>query len=561
MVDSSSRITGARRTIVVSAVLGALVVIGFLPVFAPAPASGPNSIAVDRARAHVAEIATRPHAMGSPEITDVRAVVADLLVGAGLEPERQVVRAPDFFFVPGREVEVVNLMARIPGTGSGDAIVLMAHYDTVPETPGANDDAAAVAALIEVARVLTGSAPMRNDVILLLTDGEEPNPRFGASAFVDHPWFRDVRVAFDFEAIGRSGPSMLVQANGPTGPLVSALADGVDDPVAFSFMSATADLIGGAATDFDVMKANDVPGMVFAYLGGSSVYHTAGDSIERLNDAGMAHHGAIALGLVRHFGDLDLASIRTGGEVAFYTLPGHLLVAHPEGWSWPLIVLGMLLTAGSVWVDRHAGRIRTSVAATARVGGGAGVAAVAIALVWWGIVTARPTMGRTESYAYLAVIGALVVGGWLIVSRLGRYPADALRVGAVATWGLFAAGLTLLAPGLGAGFVWVFLAGSAGLAIVSDSPDGSFRRWVAFIVVSVTTLVLVLPMVDTFFQVASPRPGNPDSQLPAVAAVVGLALFAACALVGTSLPWRGVRPSPTRRPGSTDRFARPHPIE
>ena len=59
------------------------------------------------------------------------------------------------------------------------AVALVAHFDSDPTTPGANDDAAGVAAILETARVLLSGPPLRNDVILLFTDGEEPAPRFG----------------------------------------------------------------------------------------------------------------------------------------------------------------------------------------------------------------------------------------------------------------------------------------------------------------------------------------------------------------------------------------------
>jgi len=51
--------------------------------------------------------------------------------------------------------EVVNLVAESPGARrKGEIVVLGAHYDTVPATPGADDNASAVAVLIEVARLM-----------------------------------------------------------------------------------------------------------------------------------------------------------------------------------------------------------------------------------------------------------------------------------------------------------------------------------------------------------------------------------------------------------------------
>ena len=48
-----------------------------------------------------------------------------------------------------------NLIVSQPGTRKSDEFVLLgAHYDTVPTTPGADDNASAVAVLLEVSRLL-----------------------------------------------------------------------------------------------------------------------------------------------------------------------------------------------------------------------------------------------------------------------------------------------------------------------------------------------------------------------------------------------------------------------
>lgn len=53
-------------------------------------------------------------------------------------------------------------------TGS---VVLAAHYDSVAAGPGASDDGAAIAAMLETVRALRGDDQLRNDLVLLITDG------------------------------------------------------------------------------------------------------------------------------------------------------------------------------------------------------------------------------------------------------------------------------------------------------------------------------------------------------------------------------------------------------
>lgn len=94
------------------------------------------------------------------------------LAGAGLAVERQE------YWVGARTH--VNLVAQIPGLESADEIVIVgAHYDTAPGTPGANDNASGVAALLALARALEGRR-MPRTLRLVAFDTEEP-PAFGTA--------------------------------------------------------------------------------------------------------------------------------------------------------------------------------------------------------------------------------------------------------------------------------------------------------------------------------------------------------------------------------------------
>jgi Zn-dependent M28 family amino/carboxypeptidase len=58
--------------------------------------------------------------------------------------------------------EVSNFIAELPGGGQKDELVVVgAHYDTVATTPGADDNASAVAMLIESARLMREMSPSR----------------------------------------------------------------------------------------------------------------------------------------------------------------------------------------------------------------------------------------------------------------------------------------------------------------------------------------------------------------------------------------------------------------
>ncbi len=69
---------------------------------------------------------------------------------------------------------VKNIEAVLPGAGQSSAVVVGAHYDTVPGSPGANDNATGVAAVLELARLLKPVEPRREIRLLAFVNEEQP---------------------------------------------------------------------------------------------------------------------------------------------------------------------------------------------------------------------------------------------------------------------------------------------------------------------------------------------------------------------------------------------------
>jgi Zn-dependent M28 family amino/carboxypeptidase len=94
--------------------------------------------------------------------------------------------------------EVCNLVAELPGERRVEEIVVLgAHYDSVWCTPGADDNASAVAVLLEVARLMRTSLPQRT-VRFVAFPCEEP-PHFhtgdmGSQTYARHCRERGERI-------------------------------------------------------------------------------------------------------------------------------------------------------------------------------------------------------------------------------------------------------------------------------------------------------------------------------------------------------------------------------
>ena len=116
---------------------------------------------------------------------------------------------------------VHNVVARLPGRDPSRAVLLVAHYDSVPTAAGAADDGSGVAALLETARALRSGPPPRNDIIFLFTDGEERG-LLGAQAFLrEDPWAYAAGVVLNFDSPGSSSPALMYETSPGNGLLVA----------------------------------------------------------------------------------------------------------------------------------------------------------------------------------------------------------------------------------------------------------------------------------------------------------------------------------------------------
>lgn len=133
-----------------------------------------------RLRAHVVELAGKigERSAYQPDEQDrARDYIAGEFKKAGYEVSLQQYSA-QLKSDSGRTRPYFNVEARLTpaSPATGGPWVLAAHYDTAPGTPGADDNASAVAVLLEAARLLKGARPARE--ILFVAFGTEEPPSF-----------------------------------------------------------------------------------------------------------------------------------------------------------------------------------------------------------------------------------------------------------------------------------------------------------------------------------------------------------------------------------------------
>jgi acetylornithine deacetylase/succinyl-diaminopimelate desuccinylase-like protein len=72
--------------------------------------------------------------------------------------------------------DITNIIVKLESSlhGSNDALLVNCHFDSVPQSPGASDDAVSCAIMIEALEVITqADKALKNNVIFLFNGAEE----------------------------------------------------------------------------------------------------------------------------------------------------------------------------------------------------------------------------------------------------------------------------------------------------------------------------------------------------------------------------------------------------
>ncbi|MBZ5694153.1 MAG: M20/M25/M40 family metallo-hydrolase [Acidobacteriia bacterium] len=262
-----------------------------------------------------------PHPVGSPANDAVRGRIVDELTRLGYQPQVQTAfDCAEYAYC----ATVNNVVARLDGTEPGSAVLLAAHYDSVPAGPGDSDDGTGTAAVLEIARALKAFPAPRHSIILLIDDGEEAG-LLGAHAFVDsHPWAKEVRAAVNLDSRGTSGQSLLFETGGANDWAVRLYARHAPRPSSSSIAYTVYKQLPND-TDFTVFKAAGYEGLNFAYIGDEVHYHTPLDNSANVDLASLQHHGENALPAVVALANSDLSS-PPQKEAVFFSVFGRWMI-------------------------------------------------------------------------------------------------------------------------------------------------------------------------------------------------------------------------------------------
>lgn len=474
----------------------AVAVIAFVMVLVVGRSAGPTPLPADApptsfsaARAAVIQraIAFQPRPAGSVANANARAVLRQALADAGFEVEEQ--RA----FACGRHgacANVVNVVATRAGTVPElQLVMLAAHHDSVPSSPGGSDDGMGAAAVVEAARALGAGARTKRGVVVLLTDAEEDG-LVGAEAFAKHhPLVRRVGAVVNVDARGSTGPSSMFETSADNRWLVDLYARAVARPSSSSLFYEVYRRMPND-TDFTVFRRT-ARGLSLANIENIARYHTPLDTFEGADPSTLQHHGEQAVALARALADADVdLAAPPAGDAGWFDVLGLGVVAWPLPWTQPIALLAFALVAVQAYRRRALQLDRALLAAPIVL-----VFALAAPLVFglvfgWRGKLATPWIGHPAPLL-ASLHFASICGGGLGASLFGARSVPAPRVAWASVW-LGWAFLGVASASVAPGAAWLFVVP----ALVAAAVPKRFSVVVPAAVAALLWLPLVPPLYE-----------------------------------------------------------------
>ena len=244
---------------------------------------------------------------------------------------------------------VTNLLAPVLSASGGEgasndkAIVMLAHYDSVPAGPGAADDGSGVASVLETARALRASGTKsKHPVLAVITDGEEAG-LLGAAAYVDNSvLLGHTGAVVNVEARGNQGRSQLFQTSAGNAPLIALYAKSAGSYASSSLYEEIYKRMPND-TDLTLFLGKGMPAFNFAFTGRVAHYHTPLDRRENLSAATLQQQGDNLFDVTHALMTADFASLAPAGNAVYLDLQGVLLPRMPASWALPIAIILLLL--------------------------------------------------------------------------------------------------------------------------------------------------------------------------------------------------------------------------
>lgn len=370
---------------------------------------------------------------------------------------------------------VTNIIGTVV-EGEGPALVLTAHYDSVPAGPGASDDLSGVATILETIRALKAAKLVsRHPVLAIFTDGEEAGLMGMRALMESDAWRKRLGAVVNVEARGTGGQSILFQTSPGDARLISIYAGNVDHYATSSLFPLIYRLLPNDTDLTPVLNAG-IPGMNFAFIEGAQRYHTALDQRRFLDPVTLQQHGESVLGVTSGLMQADFAALKSGDAI-YLSIMGAWLPRMPASWALPLSLLVLIGTIVSLFLRADARADRKAWMTSLAV-----VPLVLLGVLLCGFllhtIAALVSGSSAPAYAYpLALRLSLSIGVGAVILLVARLWKPRVPAGAVWVWtALFAVLTSIFLPGLSPYFLFPALIATPLLLSLPFLPNNALRE-------------------------------------------------------------------------------------
>lgn len=181
-----------------------------------------------------------------------------------------------------------NVLVKIQGSNpSLSAVLVSAHFDSVPTAYGTTDDGMGIASMFGILDYYSSSSKQPERSIVFNFNNDEEFGLLGATSFFNHKWSKEVEYFINLEGTGAGGRAILFRA---TNYGLAKYYKYVPSPFASSiFQEGFSKRFISSETDYKVYAQNGLKGFDIAFYKPRSLYHTARDSIDGTTKGSLYH--------------------------------------------------------------------------------------------------------------------------------------------------------------------------------------------------------------------------------------------------------------------------------
>lgn len=254
---------------------------------------------------------------------------------------------------------VPNVIVKIePKKLTKTSLLLNCHFDTFIDSPGASDDGAGCAVMLEILRIITHSTiPLKHNIIFLFNGAEENILQASHGFITQHKWANEIKAFINIEACGAGGRELLFQAGPENTWIVEIYSKTVPYPYASSLAQEIfqSGIIPGD-TDFRIFRDfGKVSGVDFAWSKNGYVYHTKLDNVNQVPLESLQRTGDNLLALSQqiiisdYLGNKTLQ--QTNESPVFFDFIGAFVICWPQYIAKIVNLISLIIQIYSIYLN------------------------------------------------------------------------------------------------------------------------------------------------------------------------------------------------------------------